>query len=1344
MKKNIVISLFLIITASLATDISAAAGNYPEWLDRSVFYQIYPSSYMDSDGNGIGDINGIISKLDYIKSIGVTAIWLNPVYESGWMDGGYDVIDYYKVDPRFGTNTDIVNLFNEAHKRGIKVIMDLVAGHTSNQNKWFLQSMEADANQRYSDYYIWTDEITEKDKKDIEERYRQPNPQSSTIGLFVEKNAPRGKYYYKNYYEAQPALNYGFANPDPSKPWEQSVDAPGPKAVWQELRNIMVFWFDKGADGFRVDMAQSLVKNDDSHLVTSRMWKSFTAWIHEHYPDNVLLAEWSDPEVSLPAGFNVDFFLPWRSATGYTKLILPEPYGKHATNYFNKAGLGEVREFVDFYTRTLKTVSEYGYMAPQTSNHDVQRPNAYTRNTIDQLKVAITFFLTLKSIPFIYYGDEIGMKYNENAPEKEGSREVFSSGFVNERSGSRTPMQWTNGKNAGFSTCDPGDLFLPVDTDGGKLTVEAQDADPNSLLNYVRKILTLRQESPAMSNTGSWEYVADPDQPYPMVYKRYSGDELYLVALNPSGKKVSVQFKTMGRSRAEAFSTVGKATYKTGKSVDKIEMGPVSAVIYKLTSPEDRPIYKDPGAGIDDRIEDLLGRMTVEEKVGQLMCPYGWPMYERDGKGGVRLTEEFYRQMEKIPVGNLWGLMRADPWTRKTLDNGLNPELAAEISNKIQKYAVEQTRLGIPLMFAEEAPHGHMAIGSTCFPTALMLASTFDEDILFEMGKIVGEEIRTQGAHIAYGPVVDIAREPRWGRVEETYGEDPYLTGVLASAIVRGEQGCDFSDGRHVFSTLKHFAAYGIPEGGLNGAPSYVGMRKVFSDYLPQFKRAVKSGAMGVMTSYNSIDGVPCSSNSYLLTDILRNDWGFKGVVISDLGAIEGVASTHRVAKNREEAAIMSLGAGVDIDLKGDAFINLINAAKEGRVSGDDLDRAVRNVLRRKFEFGLFENPYVNPDVARKTVRSVSNLETARQIARKGVVLLKNDGILPLSKEIRSIAVIGPNADEMYNQLGDYTAPQKREEISTVLDGIKAKLPDARINYVKGCAIRDTSLTDIESAVRAAKESEVTVLVVGGSSARDFETEYESSGAAVVNRAHLSDMESGEGYDRSDLTLMGDQMKLMEALIDAGVKLVVIYIEGRPLNMNLASERADALCSAFYPGCQGGDGIADVLFGDYNPAGRLPIGIPRNIGQIPVYYSKGRFSNYLDGPSSPLYPFGYGLSYTTFEYSDLQMKPGDGKDIYQTVTVTITNTGDRDGDEVVQLYINDLVSSVVTSNRLLKGFRRISLKKGESRQVTFNLGFEELSLFDGAMEQVVEPGDFEVMVGASSSDIRLRGRFTIE
>ena len=362
------------------------------------------------------------------------------------------------------------------------------------------------------------------------------------------------------------------------------------------------------------------------------------------------------------------------------------------------------------------------------------------------------------------------------------------------------------------------------------------------------------------------------------------------------------------------------------------------------------------------------------------------------------------------------------------------------------------------------------------------------------------------------------------------------------------------------------------------------------------------------------------------------------------------------------------------------------------------------------------------------------------------MVLLKNDGTLPLNNNLKRIAVIGPNADVAYNQLGDYTAPQDRKELRTVLDGIRSHVgTGTEVVYEKGCAIRDTAQSRIAQAVELAKSADVTVLVVGGSSARDFKTEYISTGAAKVDEnAGLADMDSGEGYDRASLNLLGDQEKLMAALINAGVKLVVVYIEGRPLNMNLAAEKANGLLTAWYPGEQGGEAIADVLFGDYNPAGRLPVGIPRNVGQIPVFYSKHPSHDYIDSKAAPLYAFGYGLSYTSFEYSGLTMAPGDGKDIYQTVTCTVTNTGNCDGDEVVQLYINDVVSSVETPHMLLKGFERISLKKGESKQVTFRLTFDDLALYDLNLKQVVEPGTFKVMVGAASNDIRLKGSFEIK
>ena len=755
-------------------------------------------------------------------------------------------------------------------------------------------------------------------------------------------------------------------------------------------------------------------------------------------------------------------------------------------------------------------------------------------------------------------------------------------------------------------------------------------------------------------------------------------------------------------------------------------------------------VYKDASASVEDRVFDLLGRMTVKEKVGQLLCPLGWFMYEKTGDNSVELSDLFVKRMDDMPLGGCWGVLRADPWTQKTLVNGLNPRLGAEAFNKMQRYAVEHTRLGIPMIFAEEASHGHMAIGTTTFPTGIGQASTFDSEILQRMGQAIALELRSQGGLVGYGPVLDIARDPRWGRMEETFGEDPVLAGVLGSAIVKGMQGDDIADGRHVCSTLKHFAAYGVSEGGLNGESNSMGKRTLLSEYIPQFKSAVEAGAGSVMTSYNSIDGIPCTCNSYLLTNVLRNQWGFDGVVYSDLVSIEGIANNHNVAKDYSEAAALALKAGVDIDLQGDAFgANLEKNIADGRLSMKDLDRAVANVLRLKFRMGLFENPYVDPEKTARIVHSDEHIQLAREVAQKSIVLLKNTGLLPLSKDVRSIAVIGPNADMPYNQLGDYTAPQAEGKVRTVLDGIRDAVPSARIEYVKGCAIRDTQKSDIARAAKVASECDVTILVLGGSSARDFKTNYSETGAASGTGNLLSDMETGEGMDRASLTLMGDQEKLLKAVLDATDRAIVVYVEGRPLDMSYASEHAQALLNAWYPGEQGGNAIADVIFGDVNPAGRLAVSVPRSVGQIPCYYSRRPAHDYTDLPQSPLYAFGYGLSYTTFGYSDLKITEGDGKDIYRKVSCKVTNTGKKDGEEVVQLYINDVKSSVETPHKLLKAFRRIPIKAGESVEVSFDLGFEELSILDIDLNQKVEPGTFNVMVGAASDDIRLEGSFEL-
>ena len=527
---------------------------------------------MDTDGNGIGDLPGITQKLDYIKSLGVNALWLNPIFESGWFDGGYDVIDYYKVDGRFGTNSDLVTLVGEAHKRGIKVCLDLVAGHTSSECAWFKASAEKDPNGRYSDYFIWLDVISDAEKQEIAARKQEPNPAASTRGRYVEANAPRGKYYEKNFFECQPALNYGFANPDPNHPWEQGVDAPGPQAVRREMRNIMAFWFDKGIDGFRVDMAPSLVKNDPDKKAVSKLWNEMRQWKDKNYPECVLISEWSDPAVAIPAGFNIDFMIHF-GIKGYPSLFFARntPWGrweKYDYCYFDRSGKGSISEFIDNYTKAYTATKDKGYIAIPTANHDYQRPNVADRNTLDQLKVTMTFFLTMPGVPFIYYGDEIAMKYQMDLPSKEGS---------NDRAGTRTPMQWKNNQTAGFSSCTPDQLYFPVDTENGKLTVEAQENDPNSMLNFVRRLTALRHSSKALGNDGDWQLLSDVSQPYPMVYQRTLGNETYVIALNPSGNKVSAPLHLSG---AEPVLTAGKAS--VGKN--RLSLNAFTAIILKTNN----------------------------------------------------------------------------------------------------------------------------------------------------------------------------------------------------------------------------------------------------------------------------------------------------------------------------------------------------------------------------------------------------------------------------------------------------------------------------------------------------------------------------------------------------------------------------------------------------------------------------------------------------------------------------------------------------------------------------------------------------------------------------------------
>lgn len=752
--------------------------------------------------------------------------------------------------------------------------------------------------------------------------------------------------------------------------------------------------------------------------------------------------------------------------------------------------------------------------------------------------------------------------------------------------------------------------------------------------------------------------------------------------------------------------------------------------------------YKDKNQPVEARVADLLSRMTLEEKVGQLRCTMAWNYYDIQGKKVVP-SESFKKDIADGNIGMLWATYRADPWTQKTLTDGLNPTLAAMAGNALQRYVMENTRLGIPLFLAEEAPHGHMAIGTTVFPTGTGMAATWSPDLIEAVGRVISKEIRLQGAHISYGPVLDLAREPRWSRVEETMGEDPYLTGRMGAAMVKGLGGGDLSKPYSTIATLKHFIAYGTTEGGQNGNQSVVGERDMLQNFIPPFKKAIDAGALSVMTSYNSLDGVPSTGNSRLLRDVLKKEWNFCGFIVSDLFSIDGIWETHHTVPTLEAAAVAALRAGVDADLGAKAYGELIKAAKRDASIMQYIDEACANVLRLKFEMGLFDNPYVDVKAA-KEVRSAENIDLAAEVARASITLLENKKhTLPLSREVK-VAVVGPNADNRYNLLGDYTAPQPDKNIKTILDGIRSKLPSSQVEYAKGCAVRDMNSADIQEAVAAAERADVVVACVGGSSARDFKTTYKETGAAVTDEKAVSDMDCGEGFDRATLSLLGHQQELLEALKATGKPLVVVYIEGRPLEKNWSAENADALLCAYYPGQEGGQAIADVLFGDYNPAGRLPYSVPRSTGQLPVYYNK-RLPlphKYVEMDAKPLYSFGYGLSYTTFNYSNMQIYEKGGNRF--RISVDLQNTGLMDGDEVVQMYVHHPVASTVQPLRQLCRFARVHLKVGERKRLEFNLEPEDFAIVNRDMQWVVEPGDVSIAIGSSSEDMKQAMRFSLK
>ncbi|MBT2289627.1 glycoside hydrolase family 3 C-terminal domain-containing protein [Paenibacillus albidus] len=762
--------------------------------------------------------------------------------------------------------------------------------------------------------------------------------------------------------------------------------------------------------------------------------------------------------------------------------------------------------------------------------------------------------------------------------------------------------------------------------------------------------------------------------------------------------------------------------------------------------------YKDPNKPAGERAEDLLGLMTLEEKVGQLIQPFGWQTYEhRDGK--ITLTEDFKTQVQQGGVGSLYGMLRADPWTGVSLESGLSPRGGAEAVNTLQRYVLEHSRLGIPVLIGEECSHGHMAIGATVFPVPLSLGSSWNVELYREVCRAVALETRSQGGAVTYSPVLDVVRDPRWGRTEECFGEDAYLIGEMAVAAVEGLQGESLQNPGSVGATLKHFVGYGSSEGGRNAGPVHMGWRELLEVDLLPFKKAVEAGAVSIMPAYNEIDGVPCTTNSVLLEDILRKAWGFEGLVITDCGAIDMLAAGHDVAEDGMDAAVQALKAGIDMEMSGEMYGSyLLEAVRQGRLDMELLDRAALRVLTLKFRLGLFEQPFADPEAAERVIGSEQHRLLARQVAGESIILLKNEAdVLPLSKASGTIAVIGPNADAGYNQLGDYTSPQPPDRVTTVLRGIRSKLAaePQRVLYAPGCRIKGDSREGFEAAMACAEQADTIVMVVGGSSARDFgEGSIDlKTGASKVTENAWNDMDCGEGIDRMSLALSGVQLELIQQIHQLGKPVIVVYINGRPVSEPWIDEHAHAILEAWYPGQEGGQAVADILFGDVNPSGKLTLSVPKDVGQLPVYYNgkRSRGKRYLEADSQPQYPFGYGLSYTSYAYSALKVEPEViAADETATVTLDIQNTGEREGAEVVQLYISDVASKVTRPARELKAFRKIRLAPGEKQTVQFTVGPEQLQYIGPDLQPVVEPGSFKVLVGKHvndtlSADLTVRG-----
>lgn len=723
--------------------------------------------------------------------------------------------------------------------------------------------------------------------------------------------------------------------------------------------------------------------------------------------------------------------------------------------------------------------------------------------------------------------------------------------------------------------------------------------------------------------------------------------------------------------------------------------------------------------------KELLDKMTLQEKIGQLNQKlYGFGIYERNGEE-ISFSQEFEDEVEKYGgLGTLYGLYRADPWSQKNYENGLYGENAVKAYNKMQEYVLEHSRLRIPALLSTECPHGHQALDSYLLPVNLNMGATFNTELIHSAYSVCGKQLREMGVDLALISLLDVVRDPRWGRSEECFSEDPYLCSKMAEQIVKAVQ----DEGVSVVA--KHFAAQGECTGGINASAARIGERELREIHLPAMKACADAGVDGVMAAYNEIDGVFCHANRHLLTDILRDEMGFEGVVMADGCAIDQL---NVVTGDCVHSAAAALRAGVDIGLWDEAYGRLEEALENGYITEEDIDRAVLRVLELKIKRGIFKHPLLDENQKLEDY-SYEKYPQALDIARESVVLLENrNQILPLSKEQRKIAVIGPNADAVYNQLGDYSPQVKREKCSTVLDGVRSYFGD-NVVYARGCGVFEGTQEEQTEAVKLAEQSDITILVLGGSSSRFGEVSFDANGAAISE--HGVSMDCGEGVDTSELSLPIEQRELAEKIYATGSKVITVIIGGRAYALDTIAEKSDAVLYAFYPGMQGGKAIAEILFGDVNPSGRLPVSLPRCSGQLPVYYNyknSYRSMHYYNIPDGAAYTFGYGKSYTEFVYEDVSFGNTEVAldELHKNgiqAEMTIKNVGEYDGYAVPLVYIAGEQGSVVRRAKELKGFKKVWLKKGESKRVSILLPAEAFAVWNFEMEFKVEPGRVKLIL----------------